>query len=137
MDVSDDKTYFEWKVSHHWMRRWKNAQYKQAFRSPVFHAIGAEWYLRIYPNGWSTKGEAWLDIVCESIESDEKEINLSHFIAIESMNHHQTHFDGNTIKEGGLIACTSPFKWNDIQNQSEMTICVKIWKTGSIEKNQA
>eukprot|EP01083_Nonionella_stella_P143476 446064_1 len=23
MDVSDDKTYFEWKVSHHWMQRWE------------------------------------------------------------------------------------------------------------------
>eukprot|EP01083_Nonionella_stella_P190158 704396_1 len=113
MDVSDDKTYFEWKVNHHWMRRWKNAQYKQAFRSPVFHAIGAEWYLRIYPNGWSTKGEAWLDIVCESIESDEKEITFSHFVQIESMNHCQTHFDRNTIKKRGVVTCASPFKWND------------------------
>eukprot|EP01083_Nonionella_stella_P143474 446061_1 len=23
MDVTDDKTYFEWKVSHHWMQRWE------------------------------------------------------------------------------------------------------------------
>eukprot|EP01083_Nonionella_stella_P068823 183036_1 len=67
MDVSDDKTYFEWKVNHHWMRRWKNAQYKHAFWSPSFNAIGAEWSLRIYPNGWSTDGEAELDIVCQSI----------------------------------------------------------------------
>eukprot|EP01083_Nonionella_stella_P275904 937157_1 len=100
MDVSDDKTYFEWKVNQHWMQKWKNAQYKHAFWSPSFNAIGAEWSLRIFPNGWSTKGEAELDIYCLSIESDEKEINLSRFIAIESMNHHQTHFDGNSIKKG-------------------------------------
>eukprot|EP01083_Nonionella_stella_P126195 381827_1 len=136
MDVSDDKTYFEWKVSHHWMRRWKNAQYKDSFSSPLFTSIGAEWQLRIYPNGWSTDGEAELDIVCHSSESDEKEINFSHFIQIESMNYGQAYFDGNTIKKGGCMTCTSPFKLNDIQNESEMRICVKIWKTGSKEKNE-
>eukprot|EP01083_Nonionella_stella_P001280 3731_1 len=137
MDVSDGNTYFEWKVNRHWMQRWKAAEFMQAFWSPTFNAIGAKWKLRIYPNGWSTKGEAWLDIVCESIESDEKEIMFSHFIAIESTNFCETHFDGNTIEKDGCVTCTSPFKWNDIQNQSEMTICVKIWKTGSIEKNEA
>eukprot|EP01083_Nonionella_stella_P114489 338584_1 len=136
MDVSDDKTYFEWKVNHHWMQRWKNAQYKHSFSSPMFNAIGAEWQLRIYPNGWSTDGEAELDIVCQSIESDEKEIMFSHFIAIESTNFCETHFDGNTIEKDGCVTCTSPFKWNDIQNQSEMTICVKIWKTGSTEPKE-
>eukprot|EP01083_Nonionella_stella_P190155 704392_1 len=139
MDVSDDNTYFEWKVNQHWMQRWENAQYKHDFYSPMFNAIGAEWQLRIYPNGWTTRGDAALYIYCVSIETDEKEmatiIAFSHYIDIESMNYCQIHFDGNTIQEGGLIACTSPFKWNDIQNQSEMTICVKIWKTGSIEEN--
>eukprot|EP01083_Nonionella_stella_P064122 166856_1 len=136
MDVGDDNTYFEWKVNHHWVQRWKNAQYKHKFWSPVFNAIGAEWSLRIYPNGWGTKGQAKLDIYCESIESDQNEIQFSHFIDIQSMNHHQTHFDGNTIKERGYVTCNSPFKLNDIRNQSEITICVKIWKTGSIEKNE-
>eukprot|EP01083_Nonionella_stella_P275903 937156_1 len=100
MDVSDDKTYFEWKINHHLMQRWKNAQYKHPFWSPVFNAIGAEWRLSIYPNGWSTKGEAELHIYCKSIESDQNEIHFSHFIDIQSMNHHQTHFDGNSIKKG-------------------------------------
>eukprot|EP01083_Nonionella_stella_P162210 532302_1 len=86
MDVSDGNTYFEWKVNRHWMQRWKNVQCKHVFRSPLFKAIGAEWKLRIYPNGWSTKGEAELEIYCESIESDQNEIQFSHFIDIQSMN---------------------------------------------------
>eukprot|EP01083_Nonionella_stella_P170603 580945_1 len=135
MDVSDDNTYFEWKVNQHWMQRWENAQYKHDFYSPMFNAMGAEWKLKIYPNGWSTDGEAELDIVCQSIESDEKEIMFSHFIAIESTNFCETHFDGNTIEKDGCVTCTSPFKWNDIQNESEMTICVKVWKPGSIRHN--
>eukprot|EP01083_Nonionella_stella_P194966 718610_1 len=48
MDVSDDKSYFEWNVNHHWMQRWENAQYQHDFHSPMFNAIGAEWQLRIY-----------------------------------------------------------------------------------------
>eukprot|EP01083_Nonionella_stella_P075020 203697_1 len=100
---------------------------------PKFNAIGAEWQLRIYPNGYSSKG-------CTDIKSDETTIYCSHFIQIESMNYCQTHFDGNPIIEDysvTFVTCTSPFKWNDLQNESEMTICVKIWKTGAIEKNEA
>eukprot|EP01083_Nonionella_stella_P272870 925532_1 len=139
MDVRDGTTnaYFEWKINQHWMQRWKNTEYKHAFYSPTFNAIGAEWLLRIYPNGWGTEGEAELSIHCASIESDQKEINFSHCIEIESMNHWQAHFDGNSIEKGGWLICNAPFKWNDIQNESETTICVKIWKTGSIEKNEA
>eukprot|EP01083_Nonionella_stella_P188256 693468_1 len=99
MDVSDDKTYFEWKINHHWMQRWKHVQFKHGFWSPAFNAIGAVWKLRIFPNGWGTKGETQLHIACQSIESDEKEIMFSHFIQIESMIHCQTHFDGKTIKK--------------------------------------
>eukprot|EP01083_Nonionella_stella_P176983 620757_1 len=137
MDVSDDKTYFEWKVNHHWMQRWKNAEYKQWFRSPMFNAIGVKWRLEIAPNGWSTNGRASLDIRCVSIESNEKEITFSHFIDIESMNHCQTNFNGNKIKKGEYVAFDSPFNWNDIQNQPEITIRIKIWKTGSVEEKEA
>eukprot|EP01083_Nonionella_stella_P044471 119725_1 len=69
MDVSDANTYFEWKVNHHWMQKWKNTQYKYWFCSPMFNAIGAEWQLRIYPNGynWMSNGDAELYIYCTDI----------------------------------------------------------------------
>eukprot|EP01083_Nonionella_stella_P190159 704397_1 len=137
MDVSDGNTYFEWKVNRHWMQRWKAAEFMQAFWSPTFNAIGAKWKLRIYPNGWDLKGHAKLHIFCQSIASGEKEIDFSHFVQIESMNYCQTHFEGNSIRHSNVVTCSSPFKWNDILNESEMTICVKIWKTGSIETDGA
>eukprot|EP01083_Nonionella_stella_P176827 619764_1 len=51
MDVSECNTYFEWKVNHHLLQKWKNAKHKYEFLSPKFNCMGAEWYLRMYPNG--------------------------------------------------------------------------------------
>eukprot|EP01083_Nonionella_stella_P153313 492444_1 len=132
MDVSDANTYFEWKVNNYLMEKWKNAIYHDAFFSPTFNAIGGEWHIRIYPNaaanGWSTQGEAELDIVCQSIESEEKEINICDYIEIKPLNHYQIHFDGNSVKKGESVTCNSPFKWNDIKNESQITIGIKIWR---------
>eukprot|EP01083_Nonionella_stella_P152877 490490_1 len=60
MDVSDENTYFEWKVSNHLIQQWKNAKYKKPFYSPSFNAIGAELYFGICPNGWKKEGTARL-----------------------------------------------------------------------------
>eukprot|EP01083_Nonionella_stella_P020875 57910_1 len=122
MDLSDANTYFEWKVNNYCMQRWKTAKYKNAFFSPKFNAIGGEWYLRIYPNGWDTEGAAGLDIFCHSVESDAKEINICHYIeiSIKALNYWQICFDGKTVKRGDKVRCNSPFKWNDIKNESEL-----------------
>eukprot|EP01083_Nonionella_stella_P191259 708064_1 len=137
MDASNANTYFEWKVNNHLMQQWKNAKHKKVFHSPQFNAIGAEWYVGIYPNGWQTEGTAHLYICCHSTESDEDEIYLCHYISIESLNHYQIKFDGDAVKKGAIRTCDSPFKWNDIQNESELTICIKLWKKGSFNKKEA
>eukprot|EP01083_Nonionella_stella_P033316 91200_1 len=138
MDVRDANTYFEWKASNDLMSKWKNAKFKKSFRSPDFNAIGAKWCMQIYPNGWETEGIADLSIWCKSIESDEKEnVSCSYYIGIESLNYYQTNFNEITLKEREYIVYNSPFKWRDIQNLSEITICVKVWRTGSIDANEA
>eukprot|EP01083_Nonionella_stella_P191260 708066_1 len=126
MDASNANTYFEWKVNNHLMQQWKNAKHKKVFHSPQFNAIGAEWYVGIYPNGWQTEGTAHLYICCHSTESDEDEIYLCHYISIESLNHYQIKFDGDAVKKGAIRTCDSPFKWNDIQNESDLTVCIKL-----------
>eukprot|EP01083_Nonionella_stella_P267615 904090_1 len=55
MDVSEAKSYFEWKVNNHLMQQWENAKYKKPFPSPHFNAIGASWWVGICPNGWQTE----------------------------------------------------------------------------------
>eukprot|EP01083_Nonionella_stella_P249900 863611_1 len=110
MDVSDANTYFEWKVNNYCMQRWKTAKYKNAFFSPKFNAIGGEWYLRIYPNGWDTEGAAGLDIFCHSVESDAKEINVCHYVEIKALNYCQICFDGKRVNKGEDVPCNSPFK---------------------------
>eukprot|EP01083_Nonionella_stella_P223204 795708_1 len=137
MDFSDDKEYFEWKVHTHWLKKWKHAEYAQEFFGPKFNAIGAEWQLRIYPNGYRSKGHAALYIYCTDIKSDETKIYFSHFIHIESIKHYQTHLNGSSIKKGSWVQCNSPFKFDDIQNESKMSIYVKIWKKGSIGTNES
>eukprot|EP01083_Nonionella_stella_P191256 708055_1 len=131
MDVNEANTYFEWKINNYLLQKWKNAKRKQQFCSPAFNAVGAEWFMRIYPNGWYTKGTADLDIRCLCIESAKKEIHFCHYIAIEALNHCQINFDGNTVKRGEHITSKSPFKFNDIQ--FEITIGVRIWEKGSTE----
>eukprot|EP01083_Nonionella_stella_P302566 1043720_1 len=138
MDARDTNTYFEWKVSNHLMSKWKNAKFKKEFCSPSFKAIGATWHMHIYPNGWKTEGSAAADLWCQSIESDEKEnVSCSYYIGIDSLNHYQINFNEIPLKEGEYIRCNSPFNWRDIQNLSEITICVKVWRTGSIDANEA
>eukprot|EP01083_Nonionella_stella_P066795 176205_1 len=134
MDVSDANTYFEWKVSNYWMQKWESAKYKKVFFSPAFHAIGGKWKIRIYPNGWYTEGAADLDIKCKSIESDEQEINVCHYGEIKALNYCQISFDGKRVKKGEAVRCNSAFKWNDIKNESQITIGIKIWRNGSLEK---
>eukprot|EP01083_Nonionella_stella_P249897 863608_1 len=135
MDVSDANTYFEWKVSNYLMQQWKKAKYKRAFCSPKFNAIGGEWYIGIYPNGWYTEGTAYLDIRCKSIESDEKQINFCHYVEIKALNFCQICFDGKIVKKSESVSCNSPFKWNDIKNESQITIGIKIWRKGAIDNS--
>eukprot|EP01083_Nonionella_stella_P240924 841753_1 len=137
MDLSGANTYFEWKINNYWIQRWKNAEVKEMFESPRFDAIGARWYMQIYPNGWKTEGTADLFITCRSIKSDEKAIHFCHFIEIDALNHSQISFSGNYIVKKEDIKLTSPFKWNDLQNQSEITVCIKIWEQGSLPRNTA
>eukprot|EP01083_Nonionella_stella_P225956 802897_1 len=137
MDVSECNTYYEWKINKHWMHQWKQAKYKKAFYSPKFNAIGAEWKLGICPNGWNTKGIADLYILCKAIDSVVKEVNVCHYIEIDALDHSQMYFDGNKMKRDGSVTCNSPFKWNEIQKLSAITIGIKIWKTASIPKNEA
>eukprot|EP01083_Nonionella_stella_P207185 752901_1 len=134
LDVSKYNRYFEWKVNHHLLQKWKNAKHKQEFWSPKFNCMGAEWYLRMYPNGWTTQGSAELDILCKSIASGD--LNVCHFIGIETLNHCQIHMDGNLARKDEEIECSSPFNWNDIQNETEITIVIRIWKTGSIDNKE-
>eukprot|EP01083_Nonionella_stella_P150352 478870_1 len=136
MDVSDANTYFEWKVNNYWMQKWKNAKYKKEFFSPKFNAVGGEWYIGIYPNGWTTEGTADLYIMCHSIESDEQEIDVCHYIEIKSLNYCQICFDGKTVKEDEVVPCNSPFKWNDLKNESQITIGIKIWRKGAIDTGE-
>eukprot|EP01083_Nonionella_stella_P254891 875494_1 len=136
MDVSEENTYFEWKITNYLLKKWKNAKYKQVFHSPLFNAIGQEWSMMIYPNGNDREGTADLFIMCRPIK--EKELNVYHYIGIDALNHCEINVDGNATlhKDRNFIHCTSPFIFDDLQNQSEITICVKIWQKGSIDRNK-
>eukprot|EP01083_Nonionella_stella_P156999 509054_1 len=112
---------------------WSNIRYLCYTK---FNCMGAEWYLRMYPNGWTTQGKAELDILCKSIASGHGDLNVCHFIGIETLNHCQIHMDGNVARKDEEIECSSPFNWNDIQNETEITIVIRIWKTGCIDKNE-
>eukprot|EP01083_Nonionella_stella_P170604 580948_1 len=137
MDVCHGNTYFEWEINNRWMQKWKTAKHKNIFYSPMFNAAGAEWQLILCPNGWDTEGTARLEIRCQSIESDKEKINVCQFIEIEALNHCEIHFNGNTVKTHGQFKCKSPFKWKDIQNRSEITICIKMWEKGSLPRKTA
>eukprot|EP01083_Nonionella_stella_P013553 38157_1 len=135
MDVSDENTYVEWRVNNHLMQQWKSAKHKKIFWSPSFNAIETKLYLGICPNGRGTEGvvHIWL------MSRDEKEIHFGYYIEVEPFNLYQINFKKNKVKKDTPFTHKPPFnlKWNDIQNQSEITIRIKIWETGSIVKNEA
>eukprot|EP01083_Nonionella_stella_P066565 175374_1 len=137
MDVTRGSSHFDWTINKHLIEQWKDSRHKEAFTSPSFHVMGGEWHLRLYPNGRSANGTAELEIVCQSIDTDEKEMNVSHYVDITQLNYAQIFIDGNAIQKGHTIECTSPFKRNDIQNQSEIVIGIKLWRTQSIPKGEA
>eukprot|EP01083_Nonionella_stella_P110996 325268_1 len=117
MDVTRGNPHFEWTINKHLMQQCQAAQHKELFTSPSFSAMGGEWCLRLYPNGISTESTAELDIVCQSIGVDEKEMDASHYVDITELNYAQIDFDGNTIKKGEALVCESPFHFKDIQNE--------------------
>eukprot|EP01083_Nonionella_stella_P110819 324587_1 len=133
MDVSDENTYFEWKVSNDLIQQWKSAKCEKTFFSPEFNAVGVGFYLGIYPNGNNIEGTARLYMR----STDKKEIVFGYYIGIEAFNHYEINFKENKIKKGASFSFNSPFEWNDIQNKSEITIGIKIWEGGSIENNEA
>eukprot|EP01083_Nonionella_stella_P058656 153620_1 len=134
MDVADGNEFFEWTISNYMLQKWRNAKQKDKFYSPSFKAIGAEWHFRVIPNGWSTEGIAELDIQCKSIESDEKEMSVCHYADIVSLDYCDIHLKGTTTKASDWFEFKSPFKFDEIQNQSEMTFCLKSWKQDCIDK---
>eukprot|EP01083_Nonionella_stella_P054256 143288_1 len=132
MDVREENTDFEWKITNNWLRRWKNPKYndnKRSFESPIFQAIGQEWFIAI-----SLPGSLYLSMLGRSI----KELDVCYYVGF-GIDHDascQIDFNGDTVnKENGycIFLCTSPFQ---LGNDSEFTICVKIWEKGSIDRNE-
>eukprot|EP01083_Nonionella_stella_P170359 579582_1 len=137
MDVSRSNPYFDWKMSNNLVQKCKDARHKALFRSPSFNAIGGEWHLRLYPNGRSTKGIAELDILCESIEANDIIMNVCQYVDLIALEYCQIHLNGNTIKAGDWFTFGSPFKLNNIQKESELTISVKLWKKEKMDRYEA
>eukprot|EP01083_Nonionella_stella_P200197 733406_1 len=139
MDVRTSDTLFEWKITKHFLQKWKNAKKGELFCSPDFDAIGYQWRLLMYPNGMDTEGTARLAILCLylakgdcvsvcyytdtiGLDSDVCQIGLEKTF---KNTHHSNRF-----------VCDPPFKLNDLQNQSEINIAIKLWKTKSMNKDQ-
>eukprot|EP01083_Nonionella_stella_P307117 1078325_1 len=84
----------EWKINGDSLHRFKNAKFEDLFLSPRFNAIGCRWYFRIYPNGYITEGISYFFLNCTSIESKEKELNVSYYIDSASVGYSQINIDG-------------------------------------------
>eukprot|EP01083_Nonionella_stella_P109945 321255_1 len=140
MDVTQKDVYFEWKVSNYLLQKWKNAKPEQIFVSPKFDTIGGEWRMEIYPNGIElSEGTAALCIGCyKSNHSNDEELNVCYYVDVIPFDS-QIDLDGNTIDtkmdvQSQFIVCDSPFLLKDIQNESSITIGVKLWQLESIDQ---
>eukprot|EP01083_Nonionella_stella_P182709 658084_1 len=132
-----DRGVFEWKITGGLMQQFKNAQYKKIFFSPHFKAIGCEWCLFMYPNGYSQQGTAHFKIRCESIAS--KEVNVSYYVDCVSLEYSQMNCDGNSVKKKRYkdsIVFNPPFLHTDIQNLPAMTLRVKLWHKSCMDQNE-
>eukprot|EP01083_Nonionella_stella_P024699 68095_1 len=140
MDVRTSDTLFEWKITKHFLQKWKNAKTREYFWSPRLNAIGYEWYLVIYPNGMDTEGTAHLKIICNDLKKGDC-VSVCYYTDTIGLDSDvcQIGFE-KTIKKTEdeniyTIVCDPPFKLNDIQNQSEINISIKLW-TESINNDQ-
>eukprot|EP01083_Nonionella_stella_P210324 761540_1 len=136
MDVREGNTYFEWKISKHMhlMERYNinpiNPN-QESFMSPIFNAFGEQWFMTMGPNGFA--------VLCKPFESDEKKINVCHYIGLH-MGQHQMNFDGNIVtKKKDDFELDPPFNFESEDNKlgnMEITVCVKLWEKGSINNDQ-
>eukprot|EP01083_Nonionella_stella_P129679 393475_1 len=140
MDVSTSDTLFEWKITKPFLQQWKNAKKGERFRSPQFNAVGYKWYLYIYPNGKDTEGTAHLYIDCYGLKKDDSK-GVSYYadtIGLVS-NVHQVKFNKRIYKNEDKcvdkIVCDPPFQMNDIRNQFEINIAIKLWRSSIIFGN--
>eukprot|EP01084_Bolivina_argentea_P032955 60986_1 len=105
MDFKYENDEMVWEINGNLLNRMKHAEYKNVFKSPRFNAINAQWYFKIYPNGWNskTKGLARLDICCLSSEEKEDEFSFCYYIEITETNFSQKSMNGNSIKKGEYL----------------------------------
>eukprot|EP01083_Nonionella_stella_P299920 1021290_1 len=62
-------------------------------------------------------------------------MNLGYYVDIVALEHSQMNLDGTTLaKKDKYITLSSPFRFSEIQNRSEITICVRLWETQSMDK---
>eukprot|EP01083_Nonionella_stella_P154890 499623_1 len=133
--------YIEWKITKHFLQTWKNAKKGDNFLSPWFNAIGYKWRLWIYPNGEHTEGTACLKILSHGLATGDC-VSVCYYTDTIGLDSDVCQIGlEKTIKwtDYGLvnmIECDPPFKSNDIQNQSEINIAIKLLKTKSMNKDQ-
>eukprot|EP01083_Nonionella_stella_P176135 615522_1 len=137
MDVRTSDTLFEWKITKHFLQKWKNTKMYQSFRSPTFNAIGYKWVLMIYPNGNGIEGIADLTIWCYGLEKGDS-VSVCYYTDTIGLDRDvcQIVLDKTMSHDHDMIHCDPPFRFNDIQNQSEINIAIKLWTTESMNKNQ-
>eukprot|EP01083_Nonionella_stella_P144073 449108_1 len=130
-----DKSVFEWKVNGDLLQQFKDAKYQKLFFSPRFNACGGEWCFGIRPNGLNTEGTAHFYLICASIESDEKGVNVCHYLEINGNDY--LDIDGNVIKKrNDKIYFKSPFQHNTIQQKKEITMRIKMWRKEAMNKEE-
>eukprot|EP01083_Nonionella_stella_P098504 277050_1 len=93
-DIISEQGIIQWKITGDLLQRFKNAEFRKPFFSPSFNAIGGKWYFAIAPNGIITEGITFLILSCASIESKEKELNVSYYIDSASVGYSQINIDG-------------------------------------------
>eukprot|EP01083_Nonionella_stella_P249441 862528_1 len=141
MDVSTSDTLFEWKITKHFLQKWKNAKKGECFYSPIFNAIGHEWELWIYPNGKDAEGTAHLKIICNDLKKGDC-VSVCYYTDTIGLDSDVCQIGlEKTIKKTEdenvtWIVCGPPFNFNDIQNQSEINIAIRLRRTELMNKDQ-
>eukprot|EP01083_Nonionella_stella_P249443 862533_1 len=141
MDVSTSDALFEWKITKHFLQKWKNAKKGECFYSPIFNAIGHEWELWIYPNGKDAEGTAHLKIICNDLKKGDC-VSVCYYTDTIGLDSDVCQIGlEKTIKKTEdenvtWIVCGPPFNFNDIQNQSEINIAIRLRRTELMNKDQ-
>eukprot|EP01083_Nonionella_stella_P233146 821781_1 len=124
-DSSDANTCFEWQITEHLLRQFKDAKHEKVFDSPQFKTIdGTIWKVQLYPHSKKSPEFCFIQLMCVELNSQKQNIGVNYSFAVKEMKwcFSTANTFGHKHQCGHQLGHSSAFKRDRLNNLDLMNI---------------